>query len=92
MGQGKPAEDAKEATFKRLFGVKTEIFEKMESMLQKEYDKLHRHGGSPPKLPAEEKLKIALRYLREYRSIGADYGVSKSTACEIPQWVRGDAG
>jgi hypothetical protein len=91
MEQGKPGEDAKEATFKRLFGVKTETFEKMEAILQKEYDRLHKNGGSPPKVSVEDKLKIALKYLREYRtmeSIGADYGVSKSTVCETLQWVE----
>jgi hypothetical protein len=91
MGRGKKAEDAKEVTFKRLFGVKTETFEKMKSILQKEYDRLHRYGGSPPKLSVEDKLKITLKYLREYRtmeSIGAEYGVSRSTVCETIQWVE----
>jgi hypothetical protein len=91
MGQGKLAGDGKETIFKRLFGVKQETFEKMETILQKEYDKVHRNGGSPPKLSVDDKLKIALRYLREYRtmeSIGSDYGVSKSTVCETIQWVE----
>jgi hypothetical protein len=80
-----------QAVFKRLFGVKTETFEKMQSILQKEFDKLHRQEGSPPKLSVEDKLTITLKYLREYRtmeSIGADYGVSKSSVCETIQWVE----
>ncbi|GHV17944.1 hypothetical protein FACS189493_6520 [Spirochaetia bacterium] len=47
----------------------------------KKYDKLHRNGGSPPKLFVKDKLKIALKYLREYRtmeSIGAYYEVKKT--------------
>jgi hypothetical protein len=91
MGRGKKVIDAEEATFKRLFGVKTETFEKMESILQKEYDRLHKYGGSPPKLSVKDKLKITLKYLREYRtmeSIGVEYGVSKSTVCETIQWVE----
>jgi hypothetical protein len=95
MGQGKKAKDAKEVVFKRLFGVKTETFEKMKSILQKEYNKLHKSGGSPPKLTVEDKLTVTLKYLREYRtmeSIGADYGVSKSTICETIQWVENTLG
>jgi hypothetical protein len=91
MGQGKQRQDAKSIVFKRLFGVKPETFEKMKAILQKEFDKLHRQGGSPPKLPVENKLLITLKYLREYRtmeSIGHDYGVSKSTVCETIQWVE----
>ena len=80
-----------EAVFKRLYGVKPATFEKMRAILQKEYDKMHKLGGSPPKLTVKDKLIVTLKYLREYRtmeSIGADYGVSKSTICESIQWVE----
>ena len=85
MGQGKRAVEAKLALFKRLYGVKPDTFNKMKSILQKEFDNLHRDGGKPPKLTVEDKLYISLKYLREYRtmdSIAAEYGVSKSTVCE----------
>jgi hypothetical protein len=91
MGRGEKAQDAKEVQFKRLFGVKPETFEKMKSILQKEFDKLHRQGGSPPKLSVEDKLTVTLKYLREYRtmeSIGNEYGVTRSTICETIQWVE----
>jgi hypothetical protein len=91
MKQGKQAQDAKDVLFKRLFGVKPQTFEQMKCILQKEFDKLHRLGGSPPKLSVGDKLEITLKYLREYRtmeSIGNDYGVSKSTVCESIQWVE----
>jgi len=91
MGRGKKAKNAKDATFKRLSGVAPKTFEKMRSILQNEYDKLHRLGGSTPKLKVEDKLSVALKYLREYRtmeSIGFDYGVCKSTVCESIQWVE----
>jgi hypothetical protein len=91
MRQGKQAQDAKEVVFKRLFGVKPETFEAMKSILQKEFDRLHRQGGSPPKLSVEDKLTVTLKYLREYRtmeSIGNDYAVSRSTVCESIQWVE----
>ena len=80
-----------EAVFKRLYGVKPETFEKMKGILQKEYIKLHKAGGSPPKLTVQDKLMTTLKYYREYRtmeSIGAEYGVSKSTICESIQWVE----
>jgi hypothetical protein len=95
MGRGKPAQDAKDVVFKRLFGVKPETFEAMRSILQKEFDRLHRQGGSPPKLTVEDKLTVTLKYLREYRtmeSIGHDYGVSRSTVCESIQWVENTLG
>ncbi|GHV08211.1 hypothetical protein FACS189485_19450 [Spirochaetia bacterium] len=91
MERGRKATEAKEAVFKRLFGVRQETFESMEIILQKEYNKRHTYGGSPPKLSIGDKLKITLKYLREYRtmeSIGVDYGVSKSTVCETIQWVE----
>ena len=92
MGRGKKYNpNSREAVFKRLYGVKPDTFNKMKAILQKEYDKMHKLGGSPPKLTVEDKLIITLKYLREYRtmeSIGADYGVRKSTVCESIQWVE----
>jgi predicted DNA-binding protein YlxM (UPF0122 family) len=91
MKREKRARDAKDVLFKRLFGVKPETFEAMKSILQKEFDKLHRQGGGPPKLSVEDKLTVTLKYLREYRtmeSIGNDYGVSRSTVCETIQRVE----
>jgi predicted DNA-binding protein YlxM (UPF0122 family) len=91
MGRGKKAGDAKAVLFKRLYGIKPDTFSKMVSLLQKEFDYLHRNGGKPPKLTVEDKLYISLKYLREYRtmdSIAADYKVSKSTVWESIQWVE----
>ena len=83
--------DSPESVFKRLYGVMPETFEKMLAILQKEYNKMHKSGGSPLKLTVNDKLKVTLKYLREYKtmeSIGTDYGVSKSTICESIQWVE----
>jgi len=92
MGKGKKYNpNSPEAVFKRLYGVMPETFVKMKEILQKEYNKMHKSGGSPPKLTVEDKLTVTLKYLREYRtmeSIGADFGVSKSTVCESIQWVE----
>ena len=52
MGKGKKYNpNSTEAVFKRLYGVKPGTFEKMKGILQKEYDKLHKAGGSPEILP-----------------------------------------
>ena len=92
MGKGKKYNpNSPEAVFKRLYGVKPDTFEKMKEILQEEYNKLHKAGGSTPKLEVQDKLIVTLKYYREYRtmeSIGADYGVSKSTICESIQWVE----
>ena len=61
MGRGKKAQDAKAVLFKRLYGVKPGTFQKMRSILQKEFDALHKNGGKPPKLTVEAKLYIALK-------------------------------
>ena len=92
MGKRKKYDpNSPEAVFKRLYGVKPDTFEKMKEILQKEYNKLHKAGGSPPKLAVQDKLMATLKYYREYRtmeSVGAEYGVSKSTICESIQWVE----
>ena len=92
MGKGKKYNpNGPDAVFKRLYGVKPDTFEKMKGILQKEYNKLHKMGGRPPKLAVQDKLMATLKYYREYRtmeSVGADYGVSKSTICESIQWVE----
>ena len=91
MGREKKAQEAKEVLFKRLYGVKPSTFSKMVSILQKEFDVMHKDGGKPPKLTVENKLYITLKYLREYRtmdSIAAEYGVCKGTVCLSIQWVE----
>jgi hypothetical protein len=91
MGRRKKAQDSKEALFKRLYGVKPDTFDKMLLILQKEFNVLHKKGGKHPKLTVEDKLYIALKYLREYRtmdSIAVEYGVCKGTVCLAIQWVE----
>jgi hypothetical protein len=91
MGRGKINYNDKEHTFKRMFGVRIKTFNKMKEILEKEYGKIHKKGGSPSKMSVEDKLYATLKYLREYRTmehIGGDYGVSKSTICESIQWVE----
>jgi DNA-directed RNA polymerase specialized sigma subunit len=90
MGRGKKNYQDPISSFKRLFGVKPKTFTKINEILQKQYVKIHKKDGSPPKLSVKDKLMVTLKYLREYRTmehIGYDYGVSKSTVCESIQWV-----
>jgi hypothetical protein len=91
MGRGKINYNDEAHTFKRLYGVKPATFNQMLSILQKELNTMHKNGGKPPKLTAEDKLYITLKYLREYRtmdSIAAEYGVCKGTVCLAIQWVE----
>ncbi|MHB9293782.1 hypothetical protein Holit_02912 [Hollandina sp. SP2] len=69
MGKGKKAQDAKDVLFKWVYGVKPDTFHNMLSILQKEFDALHKNGGKPPKLTSEDKVYIALKYLRDYRTM-----------------------
>ena len=77
--------------FKRVYGVKPDTFNKMLLILQKEFNTMHKSGGKPPKLTCEDKLYVALKYLRDYRtmdSIASEYKVCKGTICLSIQWVE----
>ncbi len=50
-----------------------------------------RKGGPKPKLCVEDRLLLALEYLREYRTyfhVGINYGLSESQAIRIHRWVE----
>lgn len=81
----------KEEDYQKIFGVKKPTFYKMLEILEESYIKLHKYGGSKPKLTVLDKLVIMLSYYREYRTmenIAFDYGVAKSTICESVRWVE----
>ena len=91
MGRGKINYNDEFHTFKRLHGVNPDTFKQMLSILQKEFNIQHKHGGKPPKLTPEDKLYVTLKYLRDYRtmdSIAAEYKVCKGTICLSIQWVE----
>jgi Helix-turn-helix of DDE superfamily endonuclease len=77
--------------FRRLTGVKRTTFEKMVGIL-KEADKKKRvKGGRKSKLSLEDRLLMALEYLREYRTyfhVSQSYGVSESTCYETIRWIE----
>ena len=74
--------------FKRLTGVKKEVFALMLDAFTtyKQSQRKHALRGVPPKLSYADKLLLLLMYYREYRTqfhIGVTYGVAESTVCEI---------
>jgi hypothetical protein len=76
--------------FKRLTGVKREVFEQMLDVLNESNAKSGKHpgGGAPAKLSNADRLLLLLMYYREYRTqfhIGVTYGISESRVCEIIQ-------
>lgn len=80
----------KEKEFKRLCGVKPQLFEEMLEVLRKKTPKSRKKGGQP-KLGIEDQLLIALEYWREYRTyfhIAQSWGVHESTVCRIVHRVE----
>lgn len=77
--------------FRRLTGVKKTTFAAMIEILISAYLKKHKKGGRPHSLPIEERLLMALEYMREYRTyahIGSSYGVSERCAFDTIRWVE----
>ena len=84
----KDIEKLKSSQFKRLTGVKREVFEQMLEVLTtaKSSSRKHPTRGTPAKLSNADKLLLLLMYYREYRTqfhIGVTYGISESRVCEI---------
>lgn len=80
-----------EGQFRRVTGVKLKTFEKMIETLT-EADRIKKSkGGRPSKLCIEDKLLMALEYIREYRTylhIATSYGIAESNTFEIIKWVE----
>ena len=84
----KELEDEK---FRRLTGVKRTTFEKMLAILSEADTKKHAKGGRKPKMALEDRLLMALEYIREYRTyfhVSQSYGVSESTCYETIKWIE----
>ena len=78
--------------FRRLTGVKRGTFDKMVSILQEADIQKKAKGGRKSKLSIEDRLLMALEYIREYRTyfhVSQSYGVSESTACDTIKWIEG---
>ena len=84
----KEIENINPAHFKRLTGVKREVFMQMLDVINesKSLQRKHPSRGTPAKLSNADKLLLLLMYYREYRTqfhIGVTYGISESRVCEI---------
>src|SRR5665647_702569 len=69
--------------FRRLTGIHFETFQEMVSLLKKAEVAKKAKGGKPNHLTIQDRLLMALEYLREYRTyfhLSKSYGLSES-AC-----------
>lgn len=77
--------------FRRLTGIKRTTFDIMVTILREAEALLKTQGGKPNKLTIEERLLMALEYLREYRTyfhISRSYGISESACYRNIRWVE----
>jgi Helix-turn-helix of DDE superfamily endonuclease len=83
--------DYKEEEFRRITGVKRKTFGNMVEILKEEEKKKKAIGGKPNKLEMENRLLMALEYLREYRTychIASSYGISESACYRNIRWIE----
>jgi len=83
--------DEARETFRRLTGIKRKTFDMMMIILRQAEAVLKAAGGKPNKLVVENRLLMALEYLREYRTyfhISRSYGISESTCYRNIRWIE----
>ncbi len=83
--------DESQEGFRRLTGIKRTTFDVMISILSEADALLKSQGGKPNKLVIEDRLLMALEYLREYRTyfhISRSYGISESACYRNIRWVE----
>jgi hypothetical protein len=81
----------KDERFRRLTGVKRATFEKMVHILKEGEAKKKALGGKPNKLKMEDRLLMALEYIREYRTyfhVATSYGLSESACYRNIRWIE----
>ena len=81
----------KDEDFRLLTGVKRATFDLMLKYLNEANGRKKQTGKHKIKLTTEDKLLLALEYLRENRTffhIAASYGVDKTTAIRASHWVE----
>ena len=77
--------------FRRLTGVKQETFTELVQILVTVQNSRYRKAGRRGGLSIENKLLMALEYLREYRTyfhLGRSYGLSESACYRACRWVE----
>jgi Helix-turn-helix of DDE superfamily endonuclease len=91
MGKYEELKEFSEKQFRRLTGVQRGTFEKMVYVLLETQQKRYRKAGRRGNLSIEDKLLMALEYLREYRTyfhLGRSYGLSESACYRACRWVE----
>ncbi len=79
------------AEFRRLTGVRPETFQEMIVILKDAEAKRISKGGKPHRLKLEDRLLMALEYLREYRTyfhLGKSYELSESACYRSCKWIE----
>ena len=77
--------------FRRLTGIKRKTFDEMTRVLVAAQNSRYRKAGRKSGLSIEEKLLMALEYLREYRTyfhLGRSYKLSESACYRSCKWVE----
>ena len=77
--------------FRRLTGVKPETFLEMIAILKEAETVRMTKGGKPHRLSIEDRLLMALEYLREYRTyfhLGQSYNLSESACYRSCRWIE----
>lgn len=81
----------KDEEFRRLTGIKRATFEKMIGILKEAEKAKKTWGGKPNKLAMEDRLLMALEYIREYRTyfhVAASYKISESACYRNIRWIE----
>ncbi len=83
--------ELEEEKFRRLTGVKRSTFDKMIGILSEADKKKKVRGGRKNKLSLEDRLLMALEYIREYHTyfhVSQSYGLSESTTYDTIKWIE----
>lgn len=91
MNKYKKIKKLQAAEFRRLTGVKPETFLEMVGILQEAEALRMAKGGKPHRLTIEDRLLMALEYLREYRTyfhLGKSYDLSESACYRSCRWIE----
>jgi hypothetical protein len=91
MGKYEEVKNLSPTDFRRLTGIKRETFEKMTVILVNAQNSRYRKAGRKGSLSIEDKLLMALEYLREYRTyfhLGKSYGLSESACYRACRWIE----
>lgn len=79
------------AEFRRLTGVQPDTFQEMIKVLKDAEAERMSKGGKPHRLKLEDRLLMALEYLREYRTyfhLGQSYNLSESACYRSCRWIE----